>query len=157
MKFFYLIRHGEAHSAEEDPARGLNEQGRSDIERIAHTLKAKEVKVDAIYHSHKLRAAQTAEIIAKKLEMTEKLKALPYLDPESNINQLSSFFESLEENAMLVGHMPNLDVLTGYLLSTRADEIDFAFSPGCVVCLKLTEEGYRLEWFISPSEGTTLI
>lgn len=156
MKLYYLVRHGEARSAEEDPQRGLSEQGRSDIERVAHTLKAKDIKVDAIYHSHKLRAAQTAEIIAKKLN-SDKLKALPYLDPESDINQLSSFFESLEENAVLVGHMPNLEILTRYLLSARADEFDFSFSPGCILCLKLTEGGYYIEWFISPSEGTSLI
>lgn len=157
MRFFYLVRHGEAYSVEEDPARGLNEQGRSDIERVAHALKAKGVAVDAIYHSHKLRAVQTAEIIAKKLAIDDKLKSLPYLDPESNINQLSSFFESLEENAVLVGHMPNLEILTTYILSSGGEELDFAFSPGCVVCLKLTDDGYTLEWFISPSEGTTLI
>lgn len=156
MNFYYLVRHGEAYSAEEDPNRGLNEQGRSDIERIAHALKAKEVKIDAIYHSHKLRAAQTAEIIAEKLDLSDKVKNLPYLDPESNVNQLSSFFESLEENALLVGHMPNLKILTSYILNAGTDQTNFSFSPGSVACLKLTEEGYALAWFISPSEGTIL-
>src|SRR5262245_57143838 len=130
MHYYYLVRHGEAYSAEEDPKRGLNEQGKSDVERVSHMLKAKGVKIDQIYHSDKLRSVQTAEIIAKKLELNDKLKMIPFLDPESNINQLSSFFESLEENAVLIGHMPNLEILITYLLSAGAEAIDFSMSPG---------------------------
>ncbi len=156
-KYYYLVRHGEAYSPEEDPQRGLNEQGRTDIERVAHMLRAKGITLDAIYHSEKLRSQQTAEIIAKKLDLSDKMSCIPYLDPDSNINQLSSFFESLDENALLVGHMPNLEILTSYILSSSAEEFDFSFSPGSIVCLKHDSEGYHLEWIISPSEGSSFI
>lgn len=140
------MRHGEAYSSEEDPQRGLNERGCSNIEKIAELLKSKNVSIDMIYHSDKLRAIQTAKIIAEKLSIVDKMKQHPFLDPECNVNQLSALFEQMEENTIFVGHMPNLEILMSYLLNSGTGNPDFFFLPGSIACLKYEDEEYSLEW-----------
>lgn len=157
MNYIYLVRHGEAFTPEEDLERPLNEQGRSDVARMGHLLKGKNIVIDTIYYSHKIRSKETAEIIAKSLKLSAKLSLLPLLDPEDSINQLSYFIENLRESALFVGHLPNLDILTAYLLNLGTEELDFTYSPGSVACLKHADDKYTLEWFISPSEGKGLI
>lgn len=157
MNYIYLVRHGEAFSPEEDLERPLNDQGRLDVEHMGSLLKTKNIMIDSIYYSHKKRSKDTAEIIAKSLQSQAKLTLLPLLDPEDSINQLSYFIENIKENALFVGHLPNLDILTAYLLNLGTHELDFTYSPGSVACLKHADEKYTLEWFISPSEGEGLI
>lgn len=157
MNYLYLVRHGEALSPEEDLQRPLNEQGQADIVRMAHLLKGKNIVIDKIYYSHKLRSMQTAEIIADALKAKSKLSLLPLLDPEESINQLSYYVENLKESAIFVGHLPNLDILTAYLLNLGTELLDFVYSPGSIACLKHVDDIYSLEWFISPSEGNRMI
>jgi phosphohistidine phosphatase SixA len=157
MNYLYLVRHGEALSPEEDLQRPLNEQGHVDVERMAHLLKGKNILIDKIFYSHKQRSMQTAEIIATALNAKSKLTLLPLLDPEESINQLSYYVENLRESAILVGHLPNLDILTAYLLNLGTGLLDFVYSPGSVACLKHADDKYTLEWFISPSEGNGMI
>jgi phosphohistidine phosphatase SixA len=40
---FYLVRHGEAKPASEDPARPLTDRGRKEVERVARALAAREI------------------------------------------------------------------------------------------------------------------
>lgn len=157
MNYIYLVRHGEALTPEQDLERPLNEQGRSDIQKIAHTLKGKKILVDKIFYSHKKRSKETAEIIAEYLEIESKMSLQPLLDPEDSINQLSYFIDNLKESALLVGHLPNLEILTAYLLNLGTHQLDFVFTPGSVACLKHEDGRYSLEWFISPSEGKGMI
>ena len=51
----YLVRHGEAKSAAEDPREGLSDRGRRDAETVASYLSSIEIR--HIFHSVKLRAA----------------------------------------------------------------------------------------------------
>lgn len=157
MNYLYLVRHGEALSPEENLERPLNEQGQADVERMAHLLKGKNILIDKIFYSHKKRSMQTAEIIANALNAKSKLTLLPLLDPEESINQLSYYVENLRESAIFVGHLPNLDILTAYLLNLGTGLLDFVYSPGSVACLKHADDKYTLEWFISPSEGNGMI
>jgi phosphohistidine phosphatase len=63
----YLVQHGQCHSKEIDPAKGLTEAGRDTARRIASVAKGYKVPVTCILHSGKKRARQTAEIFAEAL------------------------------------------------------------------------------------------
>lgn len=157
MNYVYLVRHGESYTPEQNRERPLNEQGKIDIRLLADELSKKNVKIDAIYHSNKLRSKQTADILASILTPANAVVAIPALDPEESINQLSYEIENLKENALLVGHLPNLEILTAYLLNLGTSTLGFAFAPGAVACLKHDGDKYTLEWFISPAEGNGML
>src|SRR5262245_23731251 len=63
----YLVQHGAAKSEADDPARPLTEDGRRAVERLAEFLAARGVRIDRVEHSDKLRARQSAEILAARL------------------------------------------------------------------------------------------
>ena len=63
----YLVQHGAAKSEAEDPHRGLTNEGRRDVERMAHSLAPLRLGLGRIEHSEKLRARQTAEILTARL------------------------------------------------------------------------------------------
>mgnify|MGYP001139025655 CR=1 FL=1 len=62
----YLIQHGTAASKDEDPERPLTLRGRRDVERVADRV-ASVMGTARVVHSGKLRALQTAEIVAQRL------------------------------------------------------------------------------------------
>lgn len=63
----YLIRHADAKREGEDPLRPLSESGVRDIKVVASYLFRMGIKADQIFHSGKLRARQTAEVLAESL------------------------------------------------------------------------------------------
>lgn len=66
--FVYLGQHGEAEREEVDPARPLTEKGRNDVRKVALFTAGAHVRVERIFHSGKLRARQTAEILGGVLK-----------------------------------------------------------------------------------------
>ena len=46
--------------------RPLSESGREDVQRVAEYVEKLDIKANIIFHSGKLRAKQTAEIVAEK-------------------------------------------------------------------------------------------
>src|SRR2546427_8916418 len=77
----YLVQHGEAKPEQEDPARPLSDRGRRDVERVAHAAGRSGVSVAEIVHSGKLRAQQTADLLAAALSPVGGLRAVAGLAP----------------------------------------------------------------------------
>jgi len=152
----YLVQHGEAKREEEDPSRPLTDRGREEVKRVAEFLARAGVKVGRILHSGKLRAQQTAEIMAGALKPdkgVERAEALePLADPRVWLEKLSG----IDEDVMLVGHLPHLSKLASLLLTGKEDAEPVAFRMGGVVCLERgdshVEKVYRrfMERFPTP-------
>lgn len=144
----YLMQHGKAKPKEVDPERGLTEEGAEEVERIVDFLERAGVKVERIYHSGKKRAEQTAEIVGKHLKV--KVEMADGLEPLADIDVWAEKLEKLDEDIMLVGHLPHLSKLTNYLLTGNPDLDAVAFIFGGVVCLEREEKKWRLLWAIRP-------
>ena len=145
----YLVQHGEAKRKEEDPQRPLTEKGRRDTEKIAEFLSRTGVKINRIVHSGKLRAKQTAEIIASKLgvnNIEEDSSLEPLADPEIWVRKLGE----IKEDIMLVGHLPHLSLLAGLLLAGSKDIQPVKFTYSGVICLEKTENAWKIAWMIIP-------
>lgn len=71
----YLVQHGEAEAADVDPERPLTAAGREAVSRLAGLLGARRIRVDRILHSGKLRASQTATILAESIGPGSALEA----------------------------------------------------------------------------------
>jgi phosphohistidine phosphatase len=63
----YLVQHGEAVAEDVDPARPLSATGQSDVTKVARFLAASGLSVSQVLHSGKLRAEQTAALLAAAL------------------------------------------------------------------------------------------
>jgi len=77
----YLVQHGEAKREEEDPARPLTDKGKSEVEKIASFIAKTGIHIERILHSGKLRALQTAEILASHLKPPRGIEQADALDP----------------------------------------------------------------------------
>jgi phosphohistidine phosphatase len=147
--FLYLVRHGEAKSAAEDPKQGLSEHGRREAERVASYLSS--LEVHHIFHSTKLRAAQTAEVFTEFVEPREGPTEADSLAPMDDPKVWDNRIDAITDDIMLVGHLPYMSRLASLLLSGDPDRAAFEFRPASVLCLK-RHEGNRwaVQWMLGP-------
>jgi phosphohistidine phosphatase len=144
----YLVQHGKAKSKEEDPDRPLTDEGRRELESVMLLMmRYGAITASRVVHSGKLRAAETAQLIASKLdiEVAEEDGLMPMDDPQLWADRLDG-----GADLMLVGHMPHLEKLASLLLSGDPDAGLVEFANGGVVCLRL-DDHWALRWSIPPS------
>jgi phosphohistidine phosphatase len=149
--FLYLVQHGDAKREEEDPARPLSDKGIKDLKKVASFLSRLNITVEEVLHSGKLRAKQTAEIMADSLRITkgalETESLLPLDEPDIWSEKLKSRTHSL----MLVGHLPHLGKLSSFLLSGDSGKSIIAFKMGGIVCMKRDDAAiWTLQWMVTP-------
>jgi phosphohistidine phosphatase len=60
-----LVHHADAVGPEVDPQRPLSSLGQQQAQAVANQLKARGSAPSAIWHSGKLRARQTAEVVSR--------------------------------------------------------------------------------------------
>ena len=147
---FFLVRHGEAKPEYEDPRRPLTARGRREAEKIARALGAKRVAVGEILHSGKLRAKQTAEIMARVLSPARGVRAITGLAPEDDPLLAKAELEAAGASVMLVGHLPHLGRLAALLVADDSERSVVEFPPASVACLARAEGGWRLTWNLTP-------
>ncbi len=149
--FLYLVQHAEAKREEEDPARDLTEKGRIDIESVAHHLKRLNVQVKQIFHSGKTRAQSTAKVLAKHLNPPDRVSDAPGLAPLDDPEIWAGRIAKLDEDILLVGHLPHLGRLAALLLSGDKERSVINFQMGGAVCLRQMEAGqWAVDWMIIP-------
>ncbi|MGR3303601.1 MAG: phosphohistidine phosphatase SixA, partial [Candidatus Scalindua sp.] len=116
----YLVRHGAAHTKEDDPERHLNKGGLDQCHLSGRALRQLDIKFDLIISSPKARARQTAEIIAEEVGYPkDKIKVTETLEPTASPKDTTSYLNNFTEknNIMLAGHLPLLGKLVSELLS----------------------------------------
>ncbi|MBR34982.1 MAG: phosphohistidine phosphatase SixA, partial [Nitrospinae bacterium] len=130
----YLVRHGAAHTKEDDPERHLNKDGLEQCHLSGRALRRLDTMFDLVISSPKVRARQTAEIIADEvgypkdeIKVTETLE--PMASPKDTTSYLNNFTE--KKNIMLAGHLPLLGNLASELLS-ESTQISLYFEAGAV-------------------------
>lgn len=144
----YLIQHGLSLPEEEDPEKSLSQEGNEQTQKMAEFLKKKNVKVDAIWHSPKLRAVQTAQIISKSLSCPE-IRERKDLNPLDSVEKFPEEILSLNRNMMIVGHLPFLQKLASLLLSGSETSQFISFKNSGAVCLEYTDS-WKIAWMVIP-------
>lgn len=140
----YLVQHAKSKSEQEDPSRPLSEEGLNDANKMAVFLS--NIVVNKIYHSGKLRAQQTAEILAKSLK-TEIIKA-NNLEPLANPEIWEDSISKELDDIMIVGHLPHLGKLASLLLDNTPENL-VVFQQGGVICLE-RNDSWMIRWFVTP-------
>ena len=147
----YLVQHGEAVDETEDAARPLTEGGRADVQRVAEFAAGAGARPTHVFHSGKLRAEQTAEIIAEALKRAESAAVAEGLKPVDEVRPWAAQVSEHVEDLMLVGHLPFMSRLTSLLLCGDTDMDVVRFRYGAIVCLERDDAGsWRLLWVLAP-------
>jgi phosphohistidine phosphatase len=142
-----IIRHAIAKAGEDDTARPLSERGRKRFAYVVAGLGQLGQHFDLLLHSPKLRAVETAELLApltKRFAVTALLAAPPG----------PALLEALSEPSMaLVGHEPHLSTLVAWLTTGDAEATQgLELKKGGVALLrgKARPQGMRLTALLPP-------
>lgn len=148
----YLTQHGRAKSKDEDPERPLTEIGWAETKKIALLLYAnKNFRLNEIYHSGKTRSKQTAEMIGQHLEIPNKVNEIDSLNPMDDPTIWFNRIQDMNDDTMIVGHLPHLEKLTLQLLKDTENESIIKFQNSCVLCLERNNvSNWVIKWLIVP-------
>lgn len=147
----YLVQHGEACAKEVDSERPLTAQGRADVERLAAFLQRPGIRAKRVIHSGKLRAAQTAEILAPAIASGVALEISGLVNPNDDPRAFDWQSDSWDRDTLIVGHLPFLAKLTAHLVVGDEGKLIAAFQPGSILCLEHADgTGWTVDWMIRP-------
>ncbi len=148
----YLVQHGRCVDEVEDPARPLSADGRREVQSVADIARHFAVPVARIDHSGKLRARQTAELLADALAPPGGVRERPGLAPRDDV--LAFARDGLgEDGLMLVGHLPFLERLAGLLLVGDPERRIHRLQNAGILALEREEEGgpWSVRWAVTPN------
>ncbi len=148
--FLYLVQHGEAKRQEEDLERRLTEKGVEDVRKVALYAKKTGLRLDQIVHSAKPRARETAKIFAEHLKPGKGIDQADNLLPMDDPSLWAMRLAGMNENIMLIGHLPYMAKLAGLLLCEDMGKTFIDFKMGGIVCLKRLDSRWAVEWMIVP-------
>ena len=148
--FLYLVHHGETVDAASDPRRPLSEVGAIAIQRIAVVAASKGAKPEAIWHSGKYRARQTADILWRECNPLAENLAVHGLRPSDSTKWIIKRLLNLSSDTMLVGHVPHLDDLLRVLV---ADE-STVFPVHGFVALQRFDNSWRECWRLTENRNS---
>jgi phosphohistidine phosphatase len=147
----YLVQHAEAKQKEEDPARDLTERGRRDLEKVAGFLGKLNLPLAKIFHSGKTRALSTANILAASLNPAKGVVEITGLAPLDSPEDWADRLETMNEDIMLVGHLPHLAKLAARLLCSDEEKNLLNFQMAGVVSLRPDESWqWAVDWMLIP-------
>lgn len=151
MKLF-IVRHAEAveKGTMPDEMRYLTADGRVFFRKTAERLRKQEIEPDIILTSPLVRAVQTAEILAERLNFDGELAVAPDLAGLVTVEGLRRLVGPWPQarRVVVVGHEPFLSALVGEILGLNRT---FQFEKGGCVALKYDFEGEpgRFKWYLA--------
>lgn len=145
----FLVRHGEYRREDPQP---LSNKGIADIQKVAQFFKDAKVEIGFFYHSTKMRAKQTAEILRDVLNPKLKLCEKNYLSPNDCTDNIVYDISGFHKNVMIVGHLPFISKLTSRLVTGDEEDDLVTFQPGTTVVLeKDTHQNWHVLSLINPA------
>lgn len=146
----YIVRHGQAANAANDSARPLSAKGRDEVVRLGQFVLRANIKVQQVWHSPKLRAKETAELLAHTAQFGVPLTERDGLLPEDDPTDVLAELEVTYDDVCIVSHMPFVSYLASGLLLGSAHPI-LRFDTATIVCLEREALGaWRLVWDVNP-------
>ena len=150
----YLVRHGKPVVDYESGDPPLSPEGESEAALVASKLTEMDINIEKIYHSGKLRARQTAEIIKENVAPGVKLSTKGGLKPNDPVAGIAGDMNRADKNTMLVGHLPFMDKLAAFLLDRSGDKSGLSFRTATIVCFERSEnDKWTLLWTVSPDDA----
>jgi len=145
----YILQHGEAVAKEIDPERPLSEQGIRDIRILALHMQNMGVQLGNVFHSGKLRAEQSARLVAETISPGIQPLQTEGLNPNDDPTVIIGDIEQINENILIASHMPFVSRLCSTQLTGTVDA-EFASIPGTLFCLEKADNKWRLAYMLRP-------
>ena len=144
----YLVHHGQATDATVNAQRPLTTFGQGSVERLAGRLVEQGVCPVEIWHSGKLRARQTGNVLLTTCNPAAQFVMVRGLQPADPSDIMADRLAGEHREIMLIGHMPNLPRLLRRLIGRIGDKQEIEFPLYGVVALKSNDEGmtWREQW-----------
>ncbi|MCK5124716.1 MAG: phosphohistidine phosphatase SixA [candidate division Zixibacteria bacterium] len=148
----YLVQHAKAEVKDGETSRTLTEEGVAELLKVASFLKIHAmVSIHTIYHSNKIRAIQTAEILFEHIKPKPLVKQASGLAPMDDVLIWAEQASHLSEDSMIVGHMPHISKLTHQLLANSKSGNFVSVRNAGVICLERdSTDQWSLRWSIIP-------
>jgi phosphohistidine phosphatase len=150
----YLLRHGQADTRTIDGEPELTTAGRQTIERqaerFAALLERDAVSLRAVYHSGKLRAAQTAAIMLARTAPTLTAQAHSGLKPNADPQALRAELTTWQGATLLVSHLPFIPALLRTLLGDTAPAGMDGLPAGTLIAVDGDADHWRLTSLLTP-------
>ncbi len=147
----YLIRHAHALDGLDDQARPLSAKGRQQVKRLAKFLRASGACAPAeIWHSPLVRAAQTAELLARGLKREFPRREVAGLAPHDDPREIAARLARTKKSVALVGHEPHLSALASLLVVGEAKPPRFVLKKCAALALDPAGRRWRVRWQVSP-------
>jgi len=148
----YCMRHGEAQPAELDPQCGLSPTGTKQVKAVALQLQSQQIDIPRLFYSGKARARQTAQIIGDTLRIEQQFEQDDWLRPDVALETILERLQSLDQDTLLVGHLPIMAHLVSALVTgERYCAATVNFMPATLVCLEYYENSrWIINWVIRP-------
>ncbi len=146
----YLVRHGQAKDSSEDPDPPLSDYGQKEVDHVAQKLKKHDVQVQAVYHSRKLRAKETAITLSASLTAIDGILELDGLRPMDPIEPIIQLISEESHDIMLVGHLPFMNYLASHLTQIDEQEAFIQFPTACMICLEEERDRWAVTLRITP-------
>ena len=143
----YFAQHGIAVSKDDDPERPLSKDGIRQTNAIAKQLRQLDTPISAIFHSGKLRAQQTADIFSSILNPAS-MSELKDLSPNSDLSLINQSFTI--NNALYIGHLPNLEKIVSSLVTGDAEPNIIKFQNSAVVGLEKSDSHFQINCYLTP-------
>jgi phosphohistidine phosphatase len=149
----WLLRHAEAepHGTRTDSERRLTERGERQARAAGIALGRLEVVFEAVLFSPKVRARQTAELVAEQWAAAERerLRVHPPLAGGFDVRQARDALATVAADGclLLVGHEPDLSRVVGDLTGGRVD-----LKKGGLAVVRLEGVGGELAVVMRPRE-----
>ena len=144
-----LVRHGEAGTASTDDDRQLSEAGRRQAESQGRVLGRMGWSGQEIWYSRKVRAKETAELMAAAAGLKAELSEMSGLLPEDSPREIGEQLEAMASDVILVGHMPYMNYLASYLVTGKVSGSEWHFRTGAMLMLERAGRGlWEVEFFI---------
>ena len=124
----YLLRHAEAEDdPTDDERRALTAKGERQARSVGRFCHSHSIMPEIVLSSPLRRAAETARIFARELNLEDAVQLGDFLRPGLTLERMLSGLEKYREKAsiLLVGHEPDFSELAGSLIGTRAENIHF--------------------------------
>src|SRR5881392_4117975 len=145
----YLVRHGKARKGGKDRLRPLTRVGVEEMEAMAGLLRRMRVRVGAIWHSDRVRAIETAKILAKVVR--GKMIEREGMGPEDGIGPILRGISQAREDLIIVGHLPHLGRVVSRLVRGSASGEVVRFKTGGVTVLERQGNGrWLIDWALPP-------
>ncbi|HLN59703.1 MAG TPA: phosphohistidine phosphatase SixA [Thermoanaerobaculia bacterium] len=135
----WILRHAKAEEGGQgtaDEERALTPAARRRMRSAARAIAGLEPKFEAILTSPLRRARQTAEPVARALDLPDDLIETDALTPGADPKEILQEIEKRRlKRVLLVGHMPHLGRLLGYLLTGRSTD-PMEMKKGALACIE---------------------